>query len=84
MMRMASTLLRVSWVATCGALAFASEASAGWGDENWGEMLWGGGAPQIPSLPVEGVVLVAALLLGVTCWLLAARHRRPKRSPLNS
>jgi len=59
-------------------------ASAGWGDENWGEMVWGGAAPHVPSLPVEGIVALAALLLGFSYWLLAARRRRVKRPPLHS
>jgi hypothetical protein len=59
-------------------------AWAGWGDENWGAMVWGAGAPQIPALPVGGVVAVAALLLGLSYWLLASRRRRSKRPPLNS
>jgi hypothetical protein len=65
-------------------LLFPTAASAGWGDENWGEMVWGAGAPQIPSLPVEGIVAVAALLLGLSYWLLAVRRRRGKRPPLHS
>jgi hypothetical protein len=59
-------------------------ASAGWGDENWGEMVWGAGAPQIPALPVGGIVAVAALLLGLSYWLLAVRRRRSKRPTLHS
>ena len=61
-----------------------SVASAGWGDENWGEMVWGGAAPPIPSLPVEGIVALAALLLGLSYWFLATRRRRAKRPLLNS
>jgi len=59
-------------------------ASAGWGDENWGAMVWGAGAPQIPAMAVGGLVAVAALLLGLSYWLLAARRRRAKRPPLHS
>jgi hypothetical protein len=51
-------------------------ASAGWGDENWGAMVWGASAPQIPSLPVEGIAALAVLLLGLSYWLLASRRRR--------
>jgi len=61
-----------------------SVATAGWGDESWGEMVWGAGAPQIPAMAVEGIVAVAALLLGLSYWLLASRRRRAKRPPLNS
>jgi hypothetical protein len=59
-------------------------AWAGWGDENWGTMVWGGADPQIPSLPVEGIVALAALLLGLSYWLFATRRRRAKRPPLHS
>jgi hypothetical protein len=55
-------------------------ASAGWGGENWGEMVWGAAAPQIPAMPIAGVAALAALLLGLSYWLLAAR-RRPKKRP---
>ena len=66
------------------AVLLPSVASAGWGDENWGEMVWGGAAPPIPSLHVEGIVALAALLLGLSYWLLATRRRRAKRPLLNS
>ncbi|MBW2399018.1 MAG: hypothetical protein JRG80_07060 [Deltaproteobacteria bacterium] len=59
-------------------------ASAGWGDENWGEMVWGAAAPQIPSMPVEGNVALAMLLVGLSYWLLASRRRRLKHPPLHS
>lgn len=59
-------------------------AAAGWGDENWGEMVWGGGAPQIPATAVGGVVAGAVLLLGFSYRLLASRRRRNKRPPLHS
>jgi hypothetical protein len=59
-------------------------AWAGWGDENWGETVWGAAAPQIPSVPFEGVVALAALLFGLSHWLLAMRRRRAKRPPLRS
>jgi hypothetical protein len=59
-------------------------AWAGWGDENWGEMVWGAGAPQIPALPVEGIVALGALFLGLSCWLLAARRRHARRPLLHS
>jgi membrane protein implicated in regulation of membrane protease activity len=66
------------------ALLLPGTASAGWGDENWGAMVWGAGAPQIPSLPVEGMIALAVLLLGLSYWLLAAWRTRVKRPPLNS
>ena len=59
-------------------------ASAGWGDENWGAMVWDAAAPQIPSLPVEGVAVLALLLLGLSYWLLTSRRRRAKSPPLHS
>ena len=65
-------------------LVIPNVVSASWGDENWGEMVWGSAAPQIPSMPVEGVVALAALLLGISYWLLASRRRRAKRPPLHS
>lgn len=54
-------------------------ASAGWGDENWGEMVWGGGAPAIPSMSLEGRILLALLLLVVSIVLLAKRRGTPMR-----
>jgi hypothetical protein len=60
-------------------------ASAVWGDESWGEMVWGGSPiVDIPALPVEGIVALAVLLLGLSYWLLAARRRCAKRPSLNS
>jgi hypothetical protein len=59
-------------------------ARAGWGDENWGEMVWGAAAPQIPAMPIAGVVALAVLLLGLSYWLLGSRRRRAKRPPLHS
>ncbi len=53
-------------------------AWAGWGDENWGAMVWGAAAPQIPSLPVGGMAALAAFLLVLSYWLLATRRRRTK------
>jgi hypothetical protein len=65
-------------------LLLPAAAWAGWGDENWGEMVWGGGAPQIPALPALWIALLAALLLALSYWLLASRRRRSKRPPLHS
>jgi hypothetical protein len=48
---------------------------AGWGDEKWGEMIWGGGAPSIPSLPLWGRIALVILLAIVPGGLLARRHR---------
>jgi hypothetical protein len=65
-------------------LFLPAAASAGWGDENWGEMVWGAAAPQVPAMAVGGVVAVAALFLGLSYRLLAARRRRAKSPPLHS
>lgn len=65
-------------------LLLPAAARAGWGDKNWGEMVWGAGAPQIPSLPVEGILALALILLVLSYWLPAARRRRAKRPPLHS
>ena len=66
-------------------LLLSGTASAGWGDENWGAMVWGGSPTvDVPALSVEGIAALAALLLGLSCWLLAARRTRSKRPPLNS
>lgn len=65
-------------------LLVPAAASAGWGDENWGDMVWGAAAPPIPSLPVGGIVALAALLLVSTRCLLAMRRRRATRSRLDS
>jgi hypothetical protein len=59
-------------------------ASAGRGDENWGEMVWDAGAPQIPAMAVGGVVAVVALFLGLSYWFLSTRRRRAKLPLLNS
>jgi hypothetical protein len=65
-------------------LLLPARASAGWGDENWGAMVWGAAASQIPAMTVGGVVAVASLFLGLSYWLLAAQRRRLKRPPLHS
>jgi len=66
-------------------LLLPSVAAAGWGDENWRSMVWGGfPTVDIPALPVEGVAALAVLLFGLCYWLLATRRRRAKRLPLHS
>jgi hypothetical protein len=57
------------------ALLLPTVASAEWGTENWGEMVWGGAASPIPSMPIEGLIAVAALLLLGAGALLARRRR---------
>jgi hypothetical protein len=67
------------------ALLLPTVASAGWGDEDWGSMVWGGPPTvDIPALPVEGIAALAGLLFGLCYWLLATRRRRAKRLPLHS
>jgi hypothetical protein len=51
-------------------------ASAGWGDENWGEMVWGGGVLPLPSLSVWGQIALAVLLLALPGGVLLRRRRR--------
>jgi hypothetical protein len=65
-------------------LLLPTVALAGWGGENWGAMVWGAAAPQIPSLPVEGIVALAVVFLGLSYWLLASRRRRGKGPALHS
>jgi len=65
-------------------LLLPATALAGWGDENWGEMVWGAAAPEIPALPVEGIIALAVIFLGVSYWLSSSRRRRVKRPPLHS
>jgi hypothetical protein len=48
-------------------------ASAGWGDENWGEMVWGGGVLPLPSLSLWGQIALAVLLLALPGRLLLRR-----------
>jgi hypothetical protein len=76
MARLASTRpwpLRIATLAVT--LLLPAVASAGWGDENWGEMVWGAGAPPIPAMSAEGLILLAILLLLVPTGLLARRGR---------
>lgn len=56
------------------ALLLPSVASAEWGTENWGEMVWGGAASPIPSIPTEGLIALAMLLLLGAGALLARRR----------
>ena len=48
-------------------------ASAGWGDENWGQMVWGAGAPQIPAMTAGGIVAVALVFLAALCGTSSAQ-----------
>ena len=60
------------------ALLLPSVASAGWGDENWGEIVWGAAAIPVPALSGEGLVALAGALLLAT-WIFLARRRRANR-----
>jgi len=84
--RSCSTDFRAVFITTWVlALFFPGVAAAGWGNENWGEMVWDGFAGvDIPSLPAAGFALLAALLLGLSYWLLTTRRRRSQRPPLHS
>ena len=67
-----STLLRGSGIAV--ALTLPGQALAGWGDENWGTMLWG--LPlDVPNLPGFGLIALAIGLSATAAWTL--RKRRP-------
>jgi hypothetical protein len=57
------------------ALLLPDLASAGWGDENWGEMVWGA-TPPIPAMSPERLIVLAVLLLVLGGTLLARRRRR--------
>ena len=57
------------------ALLFPSVTSAEWGDQNWGEMLWGGGGIPVPALTPKGLIALAVVLVFVSRTLLARRHR---------
>jgi hypothetical protein len=57
------------------ALLLPTAASAEWGTENWGEMVWGGVATPIPSMPAQSLVALAILLLLGAAALLARRRR---------
>ena len=57
-------------------LVLPGTALAGWGDENWGTMLWG--VPvSVPSLPGIGLIVLAIALSAAAAWLL-----RRRRTPL--
>ncbi len=53
-----------------GVLTLPGVASAGWGDEVWGVMLWNGPpAPGVPVLPTAGLVTLAFLLWAASRWM---------------
>jgi hypothetical protein len=57
------------------ALLLPGLAWAGWGDENWGEMLWSS-SPPIPAMSAERLIVLGVLLLLAGATLLACRRRR--------
>ncbi len=62
-----------------GVLGVPRAASAAWGDEKWGEMLWGGtSVPDVPSVGVEGLMGLAFVLLLISWTLLARRRKKAK------
>ena len=67
-----ATLRCRAWIAIVGALTLPSRALAGWGDENWGEMLWGLPA-SVPSLPGIGLIALAFALAATAAWTLRKR-----------
>lgn len=60
------------------ALPLPGVASAGWGNEDWGEMVWGGAAIPVPALSGEGLVALTGALVLAT-WTYLARRRRAGR-----
>jgi len=71
MRRLQSTLLRGSAIATARTLP--SQALAAWGDENWGEMLWGLPA-SVPALERFGLGVLALGFSATAAWLLRKRR----------
>ena len=69
-----ATLRCRAWIAIIGALALPSQALAAWGDENWGEMLWGLPA-SVPALEWFGLGVLALGLSATAAW--TRRKRRP-------
>jgi hypothetical protein len=57
------------------ALTPSVAAAAGWGDENWGEMFWGGPQSVVPTLPSAALLALAGLLAIAASALLRSRAR---------
>ena len=57
------------------ALLLPCVASAGWGDENWGEMVWERTVIPVPSMSIEGLIALAILLVFASGTLLMRRRR---------
>jgi hypothetical protein len=79
MPRLPSTGPRASFIVTLWCfLLLPTIAWAGWGDENWGVMTWGGGITPIPSLPPWGRIALLILLAALSSNLLVKRYRRAR------
>ena len=68
------TLLARVWIVFTGTLVIPGRVLAGWGDESWGSLIWGGAA-SVPGLGALELTLLAAGLAATAAWTL--RKRRP-------
>jgi hypothetical protein len=58
---------------TAGALVLPGEALAGWGDENWGVLVWGD-AFSIPGLGLLGLAVLVTGLAATAVWTQCKRR----------
>ena len=65
------TLLARAWIVLAGTLALPSPALAGWGDDNWGALVWIAIASG-PAVPVPGLGLLGAMVLATGLTATAA------------
>lgn len=65
-------------VALALSLLLPTIAWAGWGDENWGEMIWDSQITPVPSLLLWGRIVLVILLAALPGSLLAKRFRRAR------
>jgi hypothetical protein len=72
--RSAGAAARVLALAMLMILFHPGIASAGWGNENWGEMIWGGDPTPVPSMSIEGLIALAIFVLVLPSILLARRR----------
>ena len=72
-----SNLLVSTWIVIVGTFVFSSSARAGWGDDNWGALVFGAGVapPVVPGLGLLGGTILAMGLAATAAWML--RKRRP-------
>ncbi|NRA10262.1 MAG: hypothetical protein HRU02_19060, partial [Myxococcales bacterium] len=72
-----SARLHGLWLTLVAAFVLPGEALAGWGDDNWGAMMWSeiASPPLLPTLGIWGLTLLAMGLAATTAWTL--RKRRP-------